>query len=850
MDKGGAATADDQWVKTTCSNCLSVCGMLAHRVNGVVVDVKGEPDNPNNNGKLCAKGFSAIAGLYSPHRVRSPLERTNQEKGLGVDPRWKPVSWDYALNRVAERLSKIRKEDPRKLAVLCWEITGSYLYFVWGAAFGTPNTGTGGASAFCGNAQHPLAYMVNGSWVLEVDYKHTNYCMVFGAQQGFGADTRPPMTSRELMDARARGMKLVVVDPRCSMLASKADEWLPVLPGTDGALALGILNHILNELGIFDEKYLEKHTNAPYLVKPNGHYARDEKSGAPLVWDSTTNQPRPFNDSPALKPMLTGAFSVQNESCSPAFELLKSHLKRYSVEWASQITTIPESTIRRVAQEFAHEAKIGSTIEIDKKILPFRPVSVAFDKGVSAHKHSMETSRAIMAIPLVLGAIDVPGGTIGGPPPVSPWWQLTSNPDGLIVSKVDLIKTASEYPYVDKQLPRPQNMHLKSLFPIAIPPFANFPLAILEPKKFGLNYSLEMLIQNRTNIAMTFQNPEAVSKALTKIDFMTSISLEVDETAELADIVLPDLHFLESTSVLGTGHYMPGGQSPWVWPIVQRVVQPPFEAPFDYSHSSSILFELADRCGFIPDLYDVINAKYNLKPKCKLDPSRRYTIPEILDRLLMSLFGEEYGLDWFKKNGVYKPQRSIDHAYPYDIKPRVPIYYENILTAGEAVKDLTDRVGLSWDTSDYTALPTWKACPAYEETSGEYDLFAINFKTHLQINSSSTNNAWLTQLSERQRLFDIWMHPETARKRGIDDGDTVRVESSQKYQVKGKVMLTEAIHPKVVGIPGCFGHWSKGMPIAYGKGTNYNTLLPLGHSHVDLVAGSIDSCVKVKVSKE
>ena len=101
--------------------------------------------------------------------------------------------------------------------------------------------------------------------------------MLIGAQHGFLVGEDATASTTRMADARIKGTKVVVVDPICNPAAAKADEWLPIRPGTDGALALAIINVLLNELGIYDAKYLKKHTNGPYLIKPDGHYLRDEK---------------------------------------------------------------------------------------------------------------------------------------------------------------------------------------------------------------------------------------------------------------------------------------------------------------------------------------------------------------------------------------------------------------------------------------------------------------------------------------------------------------------------------------------------------------------------------------------
>ena len=101
---------DDVWIPTTCLMYYNTCSIKVHRVNGVAVKIEGNPDSPQNADKLCAKGISGIMTLYSPHRVKTPLKRTNPEKGLGVDPKWAEISWEEALGTVVEKLKKVTEK--------------------------------------------------------------------------------------------------------------------------------------------------------------------------------------------------------------------------------------------------------------------------------------------------------------------------------------------------------------------------------------------------------------------------------------------------------------------------------------------------------------------------------------------------------------------------------------------------------------------------------------------------------------------------------------------------------------------------------------------------------------------
>src|SRR3990167_7039551 len=157
-------------------------------------------------------------------------------------------------------------------------------------------------------------------------------------------------------------MKLVVVDPVGNNAASKADEWIPIRPGTDAAFGLGMLNVLLNEAKIYDAEFLKHHTNAGYLVGPNRKYMRDPATRKPLLYDQSDGKMKTHDDPTLKEPGLEGEYSVQGQKAKPAFDLLKARAAEYPAERVEGITSIPAKTIRRTAREFGEAARIGATV--------------------------------------------------------------------------------------------------------------------------------------------------------------------------------------------------------------------------------------------------------------------------------------------------------------------------------------------------------------------------------------------------------------------------------------------------------------------------------------------------------
>ena len=282
---------EDVWITTVCANCFSFCPIKVHRVNGVVTKIEGNPDDPLTQGRICARGLSGINILYDPNRLDYPLKRTNPVKGRGIDPKWQRITWEEALDTISEKLKKVRDDDPRKL-VASFGVNGgpqSYTLEAFAVAFGTPNLFVGGAGNHCASGKHFIGGLTHAAWVSQPDFSYCNYFLNFGVPVGTGAYYGVNTMVRKMAEARSRGMKHVVLDPWMGMPAQSADEWVPIIPGTDAAVALAMVNLLLNEYGIYDHEYLEHETNGPYLVDDEGRYVRNA-DGKPQMWDSVEKQ--------------------------------------------------------------------------------------------------------------------------------------------------------------------------------------------------------------------------------------------------------------------------------------------------------------------------------------------------------------------------------------------------------------------------------------------------------------------------------------------------------------------------------------------------------------------------------
>jgi anaerobic selenocysteine-containing dehydrogenase len=846
---------EDVWIPTTCGTCYSVCALKVHRVNGTVVKIEGNPESATNRGRLCPRGVSGLMTLYNPDRVNTPLKRTNPDKGLDVDPGWVEITWEEALDIVATRLKSIRADDPRKLLLTGTVTTQDEVPFakIFAMAFGTPNGWNSGAGNHCGTAEHLYGALLHASWAKQPDPDHCNYLLNFGTAAGFGSYYCVTGMAQRVAEARVRGMKHVCIDPFLSPSAEKADEWIPIRPGTDGALALALLNVLLHELNIYDADYLKHHTNAPYLIGDDGLYMRDVKARTPLVWDPVDGRAKRFDALDVQDFALEGNFLTEGLRARPAFALLKEHLQRFTPEWAEPITTVSATTTRRIAKEFGAQARIGSTIVLDGKVLPHRPVAVTYFKGAQGHKNALLNCMALELLTEIVGASNVPGGllgmnscSLGHPDTGQPKWIPQSDRDGLLVTG----KWPNHPPpYPPREVKGPETIDLRSMIPTCPGSSGALPVVMADPQRFKVPYQIEMNFQVGANYLMTFADPTAVAKAFEKT-FQVSFALFLDEATYLSDIVLPAASYLERFS--HTTDWM-ASNSPvgeWCYHLRQPVVEPIGQR----RSVCEVLLDLVERLEMREEFYAVANVVLELKGPYALEPDRPVSWAEIVDRRYKSLFGAERGLEWFKEHGLLKWPKKVEEVYwKYFSHARVPIYFEWFKPLGKNVAIMAERLGIDIDTSAFQPLPEWRPCQSYKENSPEHDLYAIYYKFPMQTFSGTYDNPWLDEVCNLDRFaYGVAINAHTARRKGIQEGDWIEIESAATgHKIRGRAAVTEGIHPEVIGIAGCGGHWSKFLRIASreGKGLCFEWLTPVGLHNVDIPSLTQDLCVKVKVAK-
>ncbi|MFC1929933.1 molybdopterin-dependent oxidoreductase [Chloroflexota bacterium] len=236
--------------KSECFICNSGCDAAVWVKEGRVIKVEGDLSSSVTRGTLCAKGLASRHMLYHPDRIRYPMKRAG-ERGEG---KWQRISWDEALDTIVTTLKEIEQEYGKEsIALAHGTARGWWATFCrFANAYGKQWTGPGVAQ--CALPRQTGGELVTGGNAMEApDYEHTQCMIIWGANPL----ATWPVKALGIMEAKGRGAKLIVVDPVLTETSSKADIWLRIRPGTDAALALGMLNVIVNE-GLYDKEFVDK----------------------------------------------------------------------------------------------------------------------------------------------------------------------------------------------------------------------------------------------------------------------------------------------------------------------------------------------------------------------------------------------------------------------------------------------------------------------------------------------------------------------------------------------------------------------------------------------------------------
>jgi anaerobic selenocysteine-containing dehydrogenase len=356
---------EEYWSTGICLQCPSGCGLRIRSVNHWPVKLEGIKDYPMNKGRLCPKGQSGLQVLYDPDRIRHPLKR----KGKRGEGNWEKISWEEGIGLVTQRLKALRQEGkPHHLIVLGGRYRGHMadLMSRFMEAYGSPNHLANPARGSEGILKGHF-FTMGVKDFFAIHWEEVNYVLSFGSS--LLEASRPSMRNLWGYGFIRRGRpgfrgKIVQIEPRFSVTASKADQWIPIQPGTDGALALGIAHWIIKEKK-YDRSFIDRYTFG-------------------------------FED-----------WKDSDGKSHMGFKTLV--LNEYSPKKVSSLTGAPEELIVQVAQEFSsHQPSIALT-----------------GRGVGMQTNGTYSQMAVDSLNALVGSIDHRGGLLlQKKPPYQKWPSL------------------------------------------------------------------------------------------------------------------------------------------------------------------------------------------------------------------------------------------------------------------------------------------------------------------------------------------------------------------------------------------------------------------------------------------
>ncbi|MCI6019339.1 MAG: molybdopterin-dependent oxidoreductase [Clostridiales bacterium] len=768
--------ADDEVkiVKTACRACIANCGVLAYVKHGRVVKLEGNPVDPMSRGRMCAKGLSGIQALYNPNRNKYPLERVG-ERGSG---KWRRITWDEALTKIGTHLMET-KEKYGAEAVFC-STGGGGNPEIWSIArfcniFGTPNWFEPG----CAQCYLPrvLSYtmMYGGvdpsiadSNALELYFDTEIKCLVlWGTDPSYSC---PSSGGRAVNELRAKGVKTIVVDPRFTPDAAKADVWLPIRPGTDVALQLSWIRYIM-ENKLYDEEFVMKWSDLPYLVDTETKMMlRPKKGNGPdepdtyMVWDRKTNSMQPleypWND--ALDPVLDGEFEVDGKVYKTGYRLLWERVEEWTLEKAAEVCWLDA-------------AKIEEAILLYTKTLPSGLcIGVATDQT----PNSVQAAMSACIIDCLVGNVERPGALL----------QRFRTSGTLRMPNYPV-------PQATKMLPKEQL--LKRLGGIEHKGlhiwWAGHPTSILDAVLTGEPYKPHMWIDRSGNKFGVVADAQKVERVVHELDYIVHVYMYPTSFSAYADILIPAAEWLETDMLVETCNMLVARQAAThLWEACDETLF--------WSRLAKKCAELGhENCkkAFDPEFMGEDLAYWDTMDEFfdQCTGKIGMTWQEVKDKAPF----EYLSVDDWRTYYVYKQldeKTGKPQGFPTPSK-KIEMYLDSMITLSRTGQPYA-AYELPPASKDYDPLPYYlepiEGPYNDPELAKEFPLVMTNGRVPFYHHSTLRNVA---ALREMYPVPELWMHPTDAAKYGVAPGDWVWIESL-RGKIRAKAYVTEGMRPGAV----------------------------------------------------
>jgi len=708
-----AIQGSDKFIRSYCEMCSSRCQIEGRVVDGKNVFIQGNKYVKSMGGSVCARGASGHSQLYDPQRIVSPLIRTGK-RGEG---KWREASWEEALDLVANKLGKIKEEFGAK-SVLFSAKTGEHHghMLTFANAFGSPNI-------FSHTSSCPVSYKIafphtTGSG-MKRDFSKSKYILNFGHNLFEGISVSS--TKKLAKTAASEKSKLVVLDPRFSIVASKADEWHPVKPGTDLAFVLSLI-HV---------------------------WLRDEKYDKKFVAESTIG-----------------------------IEELKASVSDATPEWQEKITGIKASVAENVADEL-YKAAPKCIIDWGHK------TTTGFGE--------YQRTRAIIIANALMGNIEREGGIFFAKKAktVNKLAGMNIAPD---ITNPDKHIKGSKTPRIDGAGEVGENIFVSRKHGVLM----DIPEAVLAKKP----YAIKGLFMIRHNPLITVADTEKMRKAMHEMDFIVSSDVYMSESAEMADVILPEATYLERDEGISNK----SSKAP-AYMIRNKIVEPINGTKW----SGEIFRTLAKKLGIDSEYkWTTVNefrtaqakGNFELLKTLSVKGYASFGIPPVLARepKYVQAFVDKYpgAADKVNAEGVFGLSK--------------------LKTPSGKIELFSQKVE---DAFPGHGVPSTKH--STEVAHPGYPYILTSGKTAIHTNGHTQNVPYLNMLMSDNPL---WVNPVTAKKEGIKHGDLIYLENETAKE-KATVFVTEAIRPDTLFAYMGFGRTSSKLERTAGVGTSLSKLLPL-----------------------
>lgn len=853
-----------EWVPNICTMCVNTCGIKVKvKKTGNMsraVKIEGNPDHPYSRGKLCARGQAGLRRVYDPERITTPLIRVEGSKR--GEWKFRPASWEEAYGYIGQKM-QAEKIMPWEIGTAGgWISCAFYRPYLMGFAMAMeiPNI-LATPMQHCVMAEHLALDSAIGTFNVHdeivADYDKAKYYLAMGANAAVAAVA----TGRAVRfgDGKRNGLKTVVLDPRMSELAAKADEWIPIKPGTDVAFALAMMNTILQKK-LYDVEFLTKHSNMPFLMtEQNGMLMPLMEQGGAMgmpkafyIYDELTQSIKAIPGFPAnnnladvdgnpVKPALTAPAGLKQGDVpvTTLFQVVVRNAAQYTTEWAEKITDVPAKTIERIATEFAttkpaliepgwHDARYGSTTQFRKVSALIQGLTGGIDRegGWVFIGGSREAMHNFMGM---VQRGEMPTSPLQLPGLFSPKAALDmkfNNPKAWSHGHPSLNQAWNEREWAEGRPGIGFNLYTDVGYDEAVE-------GKLQYK--GQPYQIKAMIMSQTNLVRNFFGWKDI---LTNPNMKLVVALEIgpSDTLPYADVILPDTSYLEK--------YDPFFEVGMSHDLGYTTRVPAIQPPGQVKHTIDMFAEMAE--GFKVDFFGNLAGMFSwdptaLKNECytamKEGKGATYGIQQLQlknmakqlkkspEELMATI--REKGLIQVEEREHLMSTMSMPYQQPLST-PSGRFEFYSLFLAGNIQK--TGQYNPQGDPL-FTFVPTeWKKGLKPEDSLTADDEFYFTYgKVPTMSHAATMNNDLLVALSEKHKdaYYGVWIHPQRAAKLAIKTGDPVVLTNTLSGQkAEGKAFVTEMIRPDTLFISAAFGSENPAMKNAYGKGTALSALVP------------------------